>query len=77
MTLTGRQIREARKLLGINRSKLATKVRRITTTVIIRAEEAEDEPIAPASHAIAIRQTLEALGIEFTVHGARFRQDDP
>ena len=75
--ITGRQIREARKLLGLTRSKLATKVRRITTTVIIRAEDAEDEPVVPPSHAIAIRQTLEALGVEFTLDGPRMRKSDP
>ena len=75
--ITGRQIREARKLLGLTRSKLATKVRRITTTVIIRAEEVEDEPVVPPSHAIAIRQTLEALGVEFAPDGPRMRKADP
>ncbi len=75
--ITGRQIREARKLLGLTRSKLATKVRRITTTVIIRAEEVEDEPVAPPSHAIAIRQTLEALGVEFTPNGPRLHKAEP
>ncbi len=75
--ITGRQIREARSLLGLSRSKLATKVGTITTTVIIRAEEAEDEPVVPPSHAIAIRQTLEALGVDFTPDGPQMRKVDP
>ena len=42
--LTGRQIREARALLGLQRSILAKKVGRITTRAIMRAEESVDEP---------------------------------
>ncbi len=73
--LTGRQIREARILLGFNRSQLAKKVGTITTRVIMRAEEDEHEPVASSEHAVAIRQTLERLGIGFTAAGPRLRQD--
>ena len=76
MSLNGRQIRDARLLLGLSRSKLALKVGRMTTTVIIRAEKAIDEPV-PAENASVIRQTLERLGIEFTAHGVRLRTSSP
>ncbi|MGI3900097.1 MAG: hypothetical protein ACRYGP_23580 [Janthinobacterium lividum] len=74
--LTGRQIREARTLLGINRSILANKVGRMTTRVIIRAEENEDEPILSAKQDEAIRQTLDRLGVEVGPHGVRLRAKD-
>lgn len=64
--LTGRQIRQARQLLGLNRSRLARKVGRISTLAIARAEEAGDEPTLNPEQAAAVRQTLERLGIEFT-----------
>ena len=41
---TGRQIREARKLLVVKRIILAQKVARIATRVVVRAAEIEDEP---------------------------------
>lgn len=75
MTITGRQIRQARILLGLTRSELAYKVKCITTLVIMRAEESEDEPVASPEHATAIRRTLERAGIKFTADppGARVR----
>ena len=75
--LTGRQIREARALLGLTRSVLAKKVGRITTRVIMRAEESEDVPALSAEHAAVIQQTLERLGIEFTPDGPRLQKRDP
>ena len=79
MTITGRQIRQARTLLGLTRSQLASKVKCLTTLVIMRAEDDEDEPIASPEHAAAIRRTLERSGIEFTVYppGVRLRNTDP
>ncbi|MGI4767496.1 MAG: hypothetical protein ACRYGP_20825 [Janthinobacterium lividum] len=75
--LTGRQIREARLLLGLKRSILAQKVGRISTLAIIRAEEAEGESVASPEHAAAIRQTLERLGIEFGPEGVQLRKAGP
>lgn len=75
--LTGRQIREARTLLKLHRSKLAAKVGRMTTLVILRAEENEDEVMLSAEHAIAIRQTLERAGVEFSQEGVRLREAEP
>ena len=74
--LTGRQIREARALLGLTRSVLAMKVGRITTRVIIRAEESEDVPALSAEHDTAIRHALERAGIEFTPDGPRLRKKE-
>ncbi len=72
MMLKGRQIREARTLLGLSPSALAVKVRSVTTETVKRAEADAVPPIA-ASHAKAIQQTLETLGIEFTLDGPRLR----
>ena len=41
MTLTGQQIREARALLGLQRSELAARVRGVTTATIVRAESVD------------------------------------
>ncbi|MGI3899779.1 MAG: hypothetical protein ACRYGP_17605 [Janthinobacterium lividum] len=76
MMLTGRQIREARALLGLNRSVLATKIGRITTLVIMRAEENEDEPILSAEHDAELRRGLERLGVEIGPEGVRLRVTD-
>ena len=72
--LIGRQIREARKLLGLNRSRLASKVGCITTLVILRAEENEDEVMLLPKHDTAIRRTLERAGVEFGPEGVRLRK---
>lgn len=79
MTLTGRQIREARALLGLTRSDLAAKVRMIATATITRAELVDGEPPITVAQAAAIRSFFEAAGIEF-IHsiecatGARLRK---
>jgi ribosome-binding protein aMBF1 (putative translation factor) len=75
--ITGRQIREARDLLGLKRNRLAAKVGSITTLVILRAEENEDDTL-PVAQAIAIRRTLERLGIEFVPDSGsvRLRKQD-
>ena len=65
MTITGRQIREARALLGLQRSELAAKVRMISTGTIRRAESVDDEPPITVAQAAAIRSFFEATGIEF------------
>ena len=66
MTITGRQIREARALLGLQRNEVAAKVKTITTAAIIRAESVDNEPPIPAAQAAAIQQALEHAGVEFT-----------
>lgn len=58
--LTGRQLREARKVLGMNQSVLAHKVGRITTA-IMRAEEHEEGTNLSPEQEAAVRQTLERL----------------
>ena len=79
VTITGRQIRQARTLLGLTRSRLAYKVGRTTTLVILQAEEAGDEPVASPEHAAAIRRTLERSDIAFTAcpPGVQLRSTDP
>ena len=63
--ITGRQIREARALLGLQRGELAAKVRMISTGTISRAESVDDEPPITVAQAAAIRSFFEAAGIEF------------
>jgi transcriptional regulator with XRE-family HTH domain len=65
MTITGRQIREARALLGLTRNSLATKVRMVTTATIIRAELVDGEPPITVAQAAAIQSFFEAAGVEF------------
>ena len=74
--LTGREIREARKLLGLSPSALAVKARAVTTNTVNRVEVDAVPPIAD-SHRKAIQQTLERLGVEFTPDGPRLRDDQP
>ena len=73
--LTGRQIREARSLLGLSAIELAALTGLLRPTTVKRAE-AEDikQPIADA-HMRTIRETLEALGIAFRPDGVRLRRN--
>ena len=68
--ITGRQIREARALLGLQRNDLAAKAKTLTTATIVRAEAVDGE--APITHAqaAAIRQVLDQAGIALTADGA-------
>ena len=75
--ITGRQIHEARLLLGLKRSTLAQKVGRITTLAIMRAEESEDEPMLTLEQATAVQRVLERAGVEFMIDGPRLREDQP
>ena len=73
--LTGRQIREARDLLGLHVGKLAEKTKIVTTATLRRAEADDHTPPIAETHIKAIRQTLERLGIEFTASGPRLQKD--
>ena len=74
--LTGRQIREARRLLGLAPSKLAQKTRIVTPLTLRRAEADDHRPPIADVHMRAIRQTLEQLGVEFGPDGVRLRARD-
>jgi hypothetical protein len=63
--ITSRQIREARALLGLTRSALATKVRMIAIATVTRAELVDGEPPITSAQAVVIRSFFEAAGIEF------------
>ena len=65
MTITGRQIREARALLGLQRNALAAKVKTVTTATIARAETVDGEPPITSAQSAGIRSFFEAAGIEF------------
>lgn len=80
--ITGRQIRKARALLGLQRNLLASRVKIATTTTIARAESVDDEPPITVAQAAAIRATLEGAGIEFVddngaESGVRLRNSAP
>jgi transcriptional regulator with XRE-family HTH domain len=64
--ITGRQIAEARELLGWPRYELAMRVKIVTTNGIARMERFDSLPAAPPSSAGAIKAVLEAAGIEFS-----------
>ena len=64
--LTGRQLREARELLGLTPSRLATRTVILTAMTIKQAEAFDGEPQITIQYLKAIRQALERAGIEFT-----------
>ncbi len=64
MILTGRQIRQARALLGISRTTMAATVRLISRGTIIRAEKVDGEPQLTMPQAAAIRAFIESSGIK-------------
>ena len=72
--LTGRQIREARELLGLTPSRLAIRTVILTAKTIKQAEASDGEPQIAIQYLEAIRQALERYGIEFTSDGPRLRQ---
>ena len=63
--ITGRQIREARVLLGLSRNQLVARARSVTAATIMRAESVDDEAPITIAQAAAIQRTLEAAGVEF------------
>ena len=64
MTITGRQIREARKLLSMWHWQLA-KLAGVSTSEIVLAEIGEAEPAVAQAHVVAIQRALETAGVEF------------
>ena len=65
MTITGRQIREARKLLDMTPGDLARRTK-VFKAAIMQAELVDDEPAMTVPQANAIQRALERAGIEFT-----------
>jgi transcriptional regulator with XRE-family HTH domain len=63
--ITGGQIRAARAFLRWTADQLARKAQ-IGVATVRRAEFADDEPSITVANAAAIRQALEAAGVEFT-----------
>ena len=74
--LTGRQIREARGLLGWYRKGLATRTA-VSLSVIDRAEASDGEPYLTMVQEIAIRHAFVTAGVEFTSDGPRLRENQP
>jgi hypothetical protein len=63
--ITGAQIRQARKLLGWEPSKLARRAK-VHSLIIERAESVAGEPPITAYQAAFIREALLNAGVEFT-----------
>ena len=66
MTITGRQIREARTRLKWDRSTLARRTA-LPLTGVERAEASDGEPLITVAQEIAIKHALTVAGVEFTV----------
>ena len=77
--ITGRQIREARVLLGLSRSQLVARARSVTAATIMRAESVDDELPIKAAQAAVIQEALERADVEFTSDppSARLREAEP
>jgi ribosome-binding protein aMBF1 (putative translation factor) len=76
MTITGEQVRAARKLLGWPRKTLARKCKPGETTI----RNFENGARRPSPfNVLAIRRALETAGIEFDDkgHGVRMREENP
>lgn len=76
--LTGRQIREARRLLAWERTTMARRIA-LPVTVIDRAEAEDGEANITVAQEIKIKGAFEKAGIEFTVEppGARLQTRVP
>ena len=75
--LTGRQIREGRALLGLQRNELAARVALVTTATIARAEATDDEPPITTAQAAAIERAFDKAGVEFTAGSPQIRKKEP
>lgn len=67
--ITGKQIREARALLGLQRSKFAEKAG-VPHTIVKLAEMMDDECPVTLERARQIRRAIEAAGLELYGAGA-------
>lgn len=74
--LTGRQIREARLLIGMDPGCLARRTK-IFKATILRAEMVDGVAPLTTADAASIQRSLERAGVEFTSEGARLRKDQP
>ena len=67
--ITGREILQARLLLKWSLQQLA-QAAKLPLNTVMRAELLDREAVRTVVHAIAIREALEAAGVEFTGGGA-------
>ncbi|RYB02513.1 hypothetical protein [Lichenibacterium ramalinae] len=67
--ITGKQIRQARALMGLQRSKFAEKAG-VPHVIVKLAEMSDDECPVTLDRARQIRRTIEAAGIELYGEGA-------
>ncbi len=81
MTVTGRQIAAARTLAGIQQSDLAERSS-ISVATLKRMEASPGEALGLVNNIRAVRQALEAAGVEFIPEngggaGVRLRKEMP
>jgi len=62
--MTGVQIREGRRLVGLGPRELARRAK-ISVAVVERAESVNGEPMITTAQAHALQRALEAAGVEF------------
>ena len=74
--ITGRDIRETRLLVNWSLDQLA-RAARLPLNTVMRAELLDRASVGTVVHAIAIREALEAAGIEFGEAGVRLRKVEP
>ena len=67
--ITGKQVREARALMGLQRSKFAEKAG-VPHVIVKLAEMTDGECAVTVQRARQIRKAIEAAGIEFYGEGA-------
>ena len=75
--LTGRQIRDGRALLGLDRSKFALKVGGVTSGTVARAEKGDDEPSITFAQGDAIQRAFDRAGVSFANDSVRLQKRDP
>ena len=62
--ITGAQIREGRRLVGLGPRELARRAK-LSVAVVERAESVDGEPMITTVQAHALQRALEAAGVEF------------
>ena len=72
--LTGREIREARRLLGWGRAKLGREAD-LSPALLVAVESSYGPAWLTEGEEAAFRRVYHSAGVEFTPDGPRLRQD--
>ena len=71
--ITGREILQARLLMKWSLQQLA-RAAQLPLNTVMRAELMDQQAVGTAVHATALREALEAAGVEFGGAGVRMRK---